>query len=73
MDFVRSYLWPVEPFCLHFFSRSCTEVTSYKIYILMEPDMSLFHDAAQKTAATGLYKPATIAVRYDTFDRPDCT
>ena len=39
----------------------------------MEPVMTLFHDATQKTAATGLYKPATIAVRYDTFDSPDCT
>ena len=36
----------------------------------MEPDI---HDAAQKAAATGLYEPATIAVRYDTFDNPDCT
>ena len=25
--------------------------------------MTLFHDATQKTAATGLYKPATIGVR----------
>ena len=39
----------------------------------MEPDMTLFHDATQKIAATGLYKPATIAVRYGTFDSPDCT
>ena len=43
--------------------------------VLTDPDMTLFsfHDATQNTAATGLYKPATIVVRSDTFDRPDCT
>ena len=35
--------------------------------------MDTFSQYYTKTAAAGLYKPAAIAVRYDTFDSPDCT